>query len=243
MNELTRPNATGSFVSLMAEKEYTISCPQCQHEHDVRLSDKLDANARPDLKERLLENTFNRIECKSCGFVFRADMPVLYTDLEREIIIHWMPLHRQTLAELQQGFAESQEELRKELPEGTPVPRLQLVLSRVELIERIFVLEEKLDERLIEYVKYLIYQNNAARIPARKKNLLFNAQKSDDNTFCFAIQDIDTMTFDDVLSYPRSQYQKLRNKFMADDEELTALFPGAYKNARLAFLQQSQVKK
>ena len=44
--------------------------------------------------------------------------------------------------------------------------------------------------------------------------------------------------FDEVLSYPRSQYQKLKNKFMADDDELTALLPGAYKNARLAFLER-----
>lgn len=224
----------------MAEKEYTICCPQCQHEQDVRLSDKLDANARPDLKERLLDNTFNRIDCEDCGFSFRADMPVLYTDLEKGIIIHWIPLHNQTLAEMQKEFGDSQEEIRKELPEGTPVPRLQLVLSRVELIERIFLLEQELDERLIEYVKYFIYQNNSSRVPARHKNLLFNAQKSDDNTFCFAVQDIDTMTFDEVLSYPRSSYQKLKNKFMADDAELISLFPGAYKNARLVYLERNK---
>jgi hypothetical protein len=223
----------------MAEKEYTICCPQCQHDQDVTLSDKLDPNARPDLKERLLENTFNRIECEACGFSFRADMPLLYTDMEKGIIIHWIPLHNQSLAQLQQEFKESQEEMRRELPEGTPVPRLQLVLTRVELVERIFMLEQKLDERLIEYAKFMIYQNNVARISAKDKALLFNAQKSDDTNFCFAVQDIATATFDEVLGYPRSQYQKLRNKFMADDEELTALFPGAYKNARLAFLERN----
>jgi hypothetical protein len=205
----------------------------------VTLSDKLDPNARPDLKERLLENTFNLIKCEGCGFAFRADMPVLYTDMEKGIIIHWIPLHNQSLAQLQQEFKESQEELRRELPEGTPMPRLQLVLTRVELVERIFMLEQKLDERLIEYVKFLIYQNNAARVPAKDKALLFNAQKSDDTNFCFAVQDIATATFDEVLGYPRSQYQKLRNKFMADDDELTALFPGAYKNARLVFLERN----
>ncbi|MFC1467664.1 CpXC domain-containing protein, partial [Verrucomicrobiota bacterium] len=181
-----------------------------------------------------------RIECEECDFSFRADMPVLYTDLEKGIIIHWIPLHNQPLEQLQQEFGESQEEMRRELPDGTPVPRLQLVLTRVELIERIFLLEQDLDERLIEYVKYLIYQNNASRVPAQDKNLLFNAQKSDDNNFCFVVQDINTASFDEILSYPRSQYQKLKNKFMADDDELTAFFPGAYKNARLALLEQQR---
>jgi hypothetical protein len=161
---------------------------------------------------------------------------VLYTDLEQGIIIHWIPLHGRSLAQLQQDFSESQEELRLQVPEGTTIPRLQLVLTRMELVERIFLLEQKLDERLVEYAKYQIYQNNAERVPAKQKILLFNAQQTDDNNFCFVVQDIKTATFDEVLGYPRSQYQKMKNKFMADDEELIELFPDVYKNARLAYL-------
>lgn len=242
MIRLTPAGPAVSFTSLMAEQEYTIRCPQCQHEQDVRLSDKLDANARPDLKERLMDNTFNRIECEDCGFSFRADMPVLYTDLKKGIIIHWIPLHSQPLEVIQKEFEASQDEMRRQLPKGTPIPRLQLVLTRVELVERIFLLEQDLDERLIEYVKYLIYQNNAERVPAKDKNLLFNAQKSDDHNFCFVVQDINTASFDEVLTYPRSQYQKLKNQFMADDDELTELFPGAYKNARLVYLERNKAE-
>ncbi len=222
----------------MSEKEYTICCPQCQHEQDVRLGDKVDANARPDLKERLFDNTFNQIVCDDCGFTFRTDMPILYTDLEKGIIIHWIPLHNQSLTQMQKEFDDSQEEIKRQLPKGTPIPRLQLVLTRVELIERIFILEQNLDERLIEYVKFLMFKNNPERINAAKKHLFFNAQKSDDNNFSFLVQDIDTATIDEMLTFPRSQYQKLKNKFMADDEELKMLFPSAYKNARLVFLQQ-----
>ena len=127
----------------MAEKEYTICCPQCQHEQDVRLCDKVDANAQFDLKEPLLNNTFNQIVCEGCDFSFRADMPVLYTDLEKGIIIHWIPLHNQSLTQMQKEFDDSQEEMKRQLPKGTPIPRLQLVLTRVELIERIFILGTK----------------------------------------------------------------------------------------------------
>lgn len=218
---------------------YRIRCPECSFGQEVRLLDKLDAAAQPELKQQLLENRFNRVGCEDCGFSFRADLAVLYSDLPRGIIIHWIPLHHQSFKELQRDFESSRREMERMLPPGAELPRLQLALSRVELLERIFLLEQGFDERIIEYIKHTVYQKNAGALPVEQYNLLFNAQDSTEEELLFAVMEIDSGQPVNLLRYPRALYDRLRREFKKDPAPLEALFPGVCKNARLSVMEKA----
>jgi hypothetical protein len=227
----------------MSAKPYQITCPHCNGEQTVPLYDKLDPGRNPELKAALFENRLNRISCEHCQASFRIDLPLLYTDLKKGIIIHWIPLQNQTLEQIQQDFRESTEMLKRETPAGMQPPRLQLVLTRVELVERIYMLEAGFDERLIEQIKYAIYEKNPQRVPAQSCHLLFCAQDSDENRLNFAVQEIDSGTFREVLQYDRAQYNRLAQQAKNEPALLTGFFPGAYKNARLLFMERQSASK
>ena len=125
------------------------------------------------------------------------------------------------------------------LPPDVEPPDVHLVIDWSELVERIFLLEEGLDARLIEHVKYMMYQQNPDRLPADRKILRFNAQDSTDEQRCFVVQDAGTRKLEAVLHFARADYEALVNVF--DSGEQLALleeqFPGPYLNGRLRFLQ------
>ena len=225
----------------MSQKNtHTIACPFCGREQDVELWDALVADEAPELREALLAGRVNRVECVACKKGFRIDKPLVYHDREQDIFIHLEPLTGgRTLPEAEQGFREALKALESVMPADLPPPEIHLVVEWSELVERIFLLEEGLDARLVEHIKYMMYQQNPGKIPADKKNLLFDAQDSTEEQLCFVVQDRATKKLEAVLNFARADYEALVNVF--DSGEQLALleeqFPGPYLSGRLRYLR------
>jgi len=91
----------------------------------------------------------------------------------------------------------------------------------------------------VEHIKYMMFQQNADKLPASQKNLLFDAQDSTDEQLCFVVQDRATKKLEAVLNFSRTDYEALVNVFDSDDQLalLQEQFPGPYLNGRLRYLQ------
>lgn len=228
-----------AIVSIMNAKNYNIKCPECGSTQTVELFDRVNVAQRPDLRQAILENNFNMVDCQGCDSSFRVEMPLLYEDLNKGIIIHWIPPSKRSRDDLLDEFEKAADSLREQAPEGAEIPRLQLVFSRVELVERIFLLEEKLDERVVEYIKYVLYARNPEKIPAAQKLLLLNTNDSTDEELCFLVMDFASGEFEDIVRYKRAWYNKQVERFNQNDSELYDLFPQVYKNARLTFVEET----
>ena len=123
-----------------------------------------------------------------------------------------------------------------EAPDSSQL-KLHLVYDRVELVERIFLLEAGLDERIVEYIKYLIYSKNARKVDPAAKRLLFNVQDSDDETLCFIVQDRASNRLESALKYDRKMVRELEAMFANNPTHpLTELFPHPYVSARRLLL-------
>ena len=219
---------------------HEIACPFCGREQAVELWDALVADEDPDLREALLAGRINRVECAGCRKGFRVDLPLIYRDREQDIFVHFDPLTGgRTLEDAEKSFREAMGEMNRLLPKDVPPPEAHLVVEWGELIERIFLLEEGLDARLVEHVKYMMFQQNPDKLPADKKNLLFDAQDSTDDQLCFVVQDRATKKLEAVLNFARADYEALVNVFDSGDQLalLEEQFPGPYYNGRLRFLQ------
>ena len=70
---------------------YKISCPSCGFHQEVKLYESVNAKNDPQLKNALMQNWLNRVECPECGTNFRVDLPLLYSDPDHQILSHWMP--------------------------------------------------------------------------------------------------------------------------------------------------------
>ena len=219
---------------------HEIACPFCGREQAVELWDALAADEDPDLREALLAGRINRVECAGCRKGFRVDKPLIYRDREQDLFIHYDPLvGGRELKDVETAFREATAELDRLLPPDVPSPEAHLVVEWSELVERVFLLEEGLDARLVEHVKYMMYQQNPDKLPAKKKNLLFDAQDSTDDQLCFVVQDRATKKLEAVLNFARADYEALVNVFDSGDQLalLEEQFPGPYYSGRLRFLQ------
>ncbi|WP_372844969.1 CpXC domain-containing protein [Pontiella sp.] len=220
-----------------------ITCPSCGTPQDVRLYDAINVDTEPQLKDALMQNQLNRVECSDCGLSFRVDKPVLYSDPKLKMLIHWVPetadMDREAILE---EFEQSLEKMNEMMPEDMDLPSVRLVMSRVELVELIFLLEAGLNQRVVEYVKYSIYTRNLDSIDPKKYRLLLNVQDSTDEEFCFVMQDADTQELGNLLRYGRASYQSMCELFAESPDEFTDMFPGPCISARNLLLEDEEME-
>lgn len=222
------------------QSAYSIRCPKCGHEQTVTLHDAINVKEDPELRAQLMENRLNVVTCASCGFTFRVDKNLVYSDPARRLLIFWVPTAEADVARGEAQFVSMLRELTGLLPNDVEAPSVHLVFSRVELVERIFLIEAGLDERLIEYIKYTLYTRNAERLDPARKILLFNATDSTAEHLCFVVQDATTHKFEAMLQYAREAYAALHETFAATEKavDLLELFPGPYISARALLLRE-----
>ncbi len=224
----------------MSEKKpYTIKCPKCGEQNEVQLFESINVRQAPELRDQLMANKINEVVCSACAFSFRVDKPLLYIDQDHQLMIYLIPASEQQYETGEDQFNEFLRNMLGLLPVDFRAPEVQLVFSRIELIERIFLTEAGLNPRIIEYIKHKIYAQNGAKIPPDAKAILFNAQDSNEENLCFVVQDITTRKFEAVLHYQRETYDALDEMFSDGEKsaDLMELFPGPYISARRLFLE------
>ena len=210
-----------------------ITCPSCGVQQDVQLYDAIDVKNDPDLKEALMQNQLNRIECTDCDVSFRVDMPLLYNDPENKILIHWIPETDDMIREqVLEDFDVAMEQMNGMLPEGEELPTVRLVLTRVELIELIFMIEAGMNQRAVEYVKYSIHTRNMEAVDPHKYRLLLNVQDSSDEELRFVMQDVQEQKLGKELRYGRPAYNSICELHEEDPGEFLEMFPGPCISAR-----------
>jgi hypothetical protein len=224
------------------KKSYDIRCPKCRREQSVDLYEAINVRQSPELKDQLLANQLNAVVCEQCHSSFRVDKPLLYHDPEQKRMIYLIPMGEGAEEIGERQFTDSLRQLNGILPKGIQAPEVCLVLSRIELVERVFLFDAGLNERVIEYMKYMIYTRNLEKLHPARKALLFNAQDSTPKALCFVVQDVKTRKLESMLQYDRSTYAALSEMFDRDEQTptLLELFPGPHVSARALLLKELQ---
>ena len=221
---------------------YSIRCPKCNGQQDELLYDSLDVGAEPDLRRQLLENRLNMVTCNQCGHSFRIDKNLLYHDSREGWMVYLSPSPIESMAETEAEFRNVLDDLASVLPSGKTLPPVDLVLSHIELVERVFVREGGFNPKVIEYVKYLIYTQNLDQFLPEEKALLLNGQECNEENLCFVLQDVNTRKLESLMHYKREAYDSLLELLHQDGDQSLAnqLFPGPHISAR-AYLMQDDV--
>lgn len=171
-------------------------CPYCSSEEEVVLWDIVLPSEDPDLRERLLQKNLQVLDCSNCGRHFVLDAPLLYRDQDRGFCLY---VHS-ALSSLQQSrsMQDQVELLGLQIPPGAEADRLRICSSYNELIEKIHIFEDDLDDRIVECLKILRYFQYKWTWKRDIAESRFLGLEGDQLLFYERLQDSDSETGDDA---------------------------------------------
>ena len=140
-----------------------ITCPACQHRQAFITWHSINVTFDPELKEKLLDRSLVTFHCEKCGHTASVNQGLLYHDMDRHVMIM---LGCQNPDEL-----ESPEPLVQEFQADYS---LRLVGSMNELIEKVLILDEDLDDRAVEVFKVALIANIAESRRGNNPALFFS---------------------------------------------------------------------
>ena len=119
------------------------ACPYCGKEIEAEIYDSVTADADEDLRDRCVSGDLFRLSCPKCRRDFMIQYPLVYVDRRHRFVI-WL------------REEEPPAQLVKEL--AAPLAPAGYTLRRVttlqEFAEKIQILEDEVDDRLVELAKY-----------------------------------------------------------------------------------------
>lgn len=68
-----------------------INCPNCKQPITADIEQVFDVGADPASKQRLLSGAFNNMQCPHCKYNGSLSTPIIYHDLEKELLLTYFP--------------------------------------------------------------------------------------------------------------------------------------------------------
>lgn len=139
-------------------------CPNCQADIEIPYYEDVNVTTEPTLKEAILSGDFFKYTCPSCGETLPIAGPFLYHDQDATAMFYFCP----------PGFDQSTEKLNEMLQmiesmEGDRASHYQarFVSSIDKLMEKIYILDAGLDDRIVELVKLAYLKHYAADLQSK----------------------------------------------------------------------------
>ncbi|MFQ7290720.1 MAG: CpXC domain-containing protein [Monoglobales bacterium] len=158
----------------------SIKCPKCSQMSDITVWTSITVKDSPDLKADLLKGKINIFRCPSCSHMGLMPSPMLYHDEDKRLMISFSPcsdpvLKEQLFENIERSSKESGE---LEKLEGY---NLRFVTDYNELLEKILIFDNGLNDKPIEVLKLMI--------------LMQDVEKSDQRSCRFGKLDNDVLEF------------------------------------------------
>ncbi|MEO8081236.1 MAG: CpXC domain-containing protein [Caldimonas sp.] len=139
-----------------------LPCPACQTPVEFELAHSVSADRRPDLRDAILEGTFQRGTCPACKTMFRVDPEFTYMDIGRGQYIGVWPVSRRV--EWRSCADKTQEVFEQTLGSGASAEARSLgrkltprvVFGWPALGEKILARQAGIDDRTLEVAKMAV---------------------------------------------------------------------------------------
>ena len=158
---------------------HSITCPFCGYMGNIAVTEKANIDSTTDIKEKLLKKLFFKFKCPDCYKDFQAEYSVLFENLENNLLIYYVP-------EKETATMKKVEKISVVNAMGN---KLRIVNNQNELLEKILVTQDRLDDIIIEYVKHVIVNSVAKEQKDKVKNLYYSGTKDDTLHFVAPLKD------------------------------------------------------
>jgi hypothetical protein len=123
-------------------RNVSCTCPYCGHEFETEVFDTIEAGKDPDLRDRCLSGDLFRVTCPHCQKEYMFQYPLLYVDRERGFVL----LLSQEPMPSAMASAAAALDAKHFLLRRCPTLK--------EFSEKIQMLEDGADDRVVELAKY-----------------------------------------------------------------------------------------
>lgn len=124
--------------------KYTVedlACPQCGKVHKCKRYSVINVTEKPELKEDVLQNRLFVFHCDACGLTAPLTYESVYVDTKKQLLIYLAP----------EMTSNTQVAIRAWEPVNFKTKRL--VNNINDLKEKILIMDNMLDDRIIEFMK------------------------------------------------------------------------------------------
>lgn len=197
-----------------------VDCPKCQSPVPVELVTQLKPES-PEL-DALMRGRLNRATCPGCAHEFLCDTPVLFRDDRARYVVYYLP--RSTVSTVEQAITLTTQLYDTVFAElAVPLrPECRLALTRNHFIEKIALHQQGLDDRLVEYIKYQLYEHSEG-LEYAKYELLFNFGDISEEQLNFMAFDRSNGQVAFMLGFRNEDYEDLEESLLTSPESATQL--------------------
>jgi predicted RNA-binding Zn-ribbon protein involved in translation (DUF1610 family) len=175
------------------EKLISVTCPACCEEGKFRIFPFVDAEAEPQLKENIFSRDLFRFICPECGEEILVSYNCTYIDKGNEFMVTLVNDEDKTLVETA-GYT------------------LRIVRSINEFVEKIALMEDGIDDRVVELYKIMLEdQFEEERPGAEVLGIYYGGQNLDDKSLMFFIITGNAENVRAILSF--DTYQAISRQF------------------------------
>lgn len=212
--------------------DQTLECPSCGHSFEFATAGSLNADRRPDLREAVLNGTYQAQDCPNCGLGLRCDPRLTYLDVGRGQWILAAPADQAGLwKDLEEGALEI---FRTSFGEGAAASARKIgqrLQARVTfgwpgLREKLLCAEHGLDDSVLELVKLQLLRDGEAR--AFGDDNALRLVRVEPDTLVMGWIDVDADSPEELLRVQRGLYDAIEQELDVWLEPLSRLTEGPY---------------
>lgn len=188
-----------------------VACPACNAPVAYDLVHSVNVGRRPDLREAIVDGTFQTQVCPSCQQRFRIEPEFIYIDLPQRQYIGVWPVSRR--ADWRQCAAKTREVFESAMGSQAPAEArglaegvaVRVVFGWHALLEKILARQAGIDDRTLEVVKMAVMRSqDEVPMPGRSELRLVGDQDGDPLlAWVGAPQSLDDDEAPPVLRVPR----------------------------------------
>jgi hypothetical protein len=214
-----------------------VSCPDCGHAQQVDIYVSINAERMSEAADQLIDGSWERFTCESCGHPFVIDNRLLYTDLPHKRWIVRYPFaerarYRRLEDEAVQVFdteylQRPPEPIRRQAAEVSP----RICFGRPQLAEKLLAWRHDLDDRALECLKLVLLRNHAAALLPLGPSAMQLAAVADD-TLAFDVVALNDNRPLQGVTIPVDGYRTVAGDLSRYRRAFPALFGYAYVDAR-----------
>lgn len=174
-----------------------VRCPKCGQMSDITVWNSITVKDSPDLKEDLLKGKINIFRCPSCSQAGLMPTPMLYHDEEKRLMISFSPCAEEHMKK--KLFEEIKNTSKKsgEL-KGLEGYNLRFVTDINELMEKILIFDNDMNDKAIEVIKLMILSADEDKADRR----ICRFGKSENGNMEFMVYDeIERMMYTSAVPY------------------------------------------
>jgi len=207
-----------------------ITCPTCKAQVDCEVNYSLFADRRPDLRDEVLEGTFQQMVCTQCGEIFRLDPRMTYLDVSRkqwilveplENLARWKELEKVAIDNFNEAYGPGTSPQARRLGKDLQV---RAAFGWMALREKLLAEENNLDDATLEMTKILLLRTSESAPLADDVDLRLIEIDDDDNLVFGWIKGASEEMLESITA-PRAVYEGIEvspGDFKSLREQVTA---------------------